>query len=120
MTTLHFFVAALATWQIVEIWNHSPLFASQRAWTEVLEGGIRGWFGSLMMCPWCLSVWVAWFTTAWLFAAAWFDLDVVAWPLYGFAVSRLANLGNDVFKDYCRTPTQEFDIPDLEADSESV
>jgi len=47
-------VAALATWQAVEVWRHSSLTAGLRARTELWEGKA----GELLRCPFCLSVWV--------------------------------------------------------------
>jgi len=94
-------IAALATWQIVEIWQHSTLMAPLRARTEMWQNKL----GELLSCPWCLSVWIgmlcgALLTTADIVQAS----RVGSVVIYGFAISRLANLGNDVFKSYCRTP----------------
>jgi hypothetical protein len=96
-------VAGLATWQIVEIWHHSLLMAPLRAHTEMWNN----WLGELLSCPFCLSVWVGLFCTAGVTFAAVYDLEYV---ILAFAVSRLANLGNDVFKPYCRTPKVGFDL----------
>lgn len=102
------FVAALATWQAVEIWKHSELFASRRQDLELSES----WFlRSLGNCGWCLSVWVALPAVA-LAQLPWRPWDDVGRCLgnvgflivHALAVSRLANLGNDVFHDRCRTP----------------
>jgi hypothetical protein len=164
-------VAALATWQVVEIWHHSSLFAPLRARAELLEGRLS----ELLGCPFCLSVWVgtlvgavvlvpvpaapdpawgvAWvgmFLSGWLIGTAWNSLlralhvpdsyprwtywfwglvsvglfvvwvyllcspgwPVVPWlavlvlklAVLGFALSRLANLGNDLTRHRCRTP----------------
>jgi hypothetical protein len=99
-------VAALATWQIVEIWHHSLLMAPLRARSEMWQNKL----GELTSCPWCLSVWVGFACSGVLALAA------THWPagaarvvVYGFAASRLANLGNDFFKAYCLTPRLRFD-----------
>jgi hypothetical protein len=113
-----YLIAALATWQIIEIWRHSTLFSSARATVELWPGKL----GELLMCPWCLSVYCACFclfvlslptdwTVSWLHP--W--LNFIPWFLWlgtafaklvigAFAVSRLANLANDYFHDYSRTP----------------
>ncbi len=54
MTGVELVVAALATWQAVEIWRHSNLMAPLRARAELREDKL----GELLGCPFCLSVWV--------------------------------------------------------------
>lgn len=103
-------VAALAVWQIVEIWHHSTLFAACRARIE-LQSSLAA---SLLRCPWCLSVWVG------LLFATLLSIDgnvsrVGGIVCLGFAASRLANLGNDVFH-YCnRTPRFKLELNDSDA-----
>lgn len=108
---MNLIVAALATWQIVEIWHHSLLFAPWRVHTEMWTGKL----GELLTCPWCLSVWVGMLCSLVLYAQEFCELSqggsvvfygfaISRLVLHGFAVSRLANLGNDYFKAYCRTP----------------
>jgi hypothetical protein len=110
-------VAALATWHIVEVWHHGSIFASWRARVDLWEG----FFGELLRCPFCLSVWVAGLSTGWFFLTSAVGYDVLAWPLYLFAVARLANLGNDVSRDLCRTPKPQldFDVEAMEEDDET-
>ena len=91
--------AALATWQIVEIWHHSLLMAGPRAITELWVNRL----GELLSCPWCLSVWVG-FACVGLPALPGSAGSFFTLLVHAFAVSRLANLGNDVFHEYCRTP----------------
>lgn len=55
VTLVELVVAALATWQVVEVWHHSSLLAPLRARGELLEGRA----GELLACPFCLTVWVA-------------------------------------------------------------
>ncbi len=105
-------VAALATWQIVEIWHHSYLMAPLRARTEMWDNTL----GDLLSCPFCLSPWVA------LCCVAGMQLDLgfaslgVQLVLYAFAASRLANLGNDFFSKTNRTPkvTDGYEFDDIE------
>lgn len=100
-------VAALATWQIVEIWHHSLLMAPLRSRTEMWNNKL----GELLSCPFCLSVWVA--------LACALGVTVgrdsgAATVVLAFAVARLANLGNDVFKSYCLTPKVGFDLGEVD------
>lgn len=123
MNTTKLLVAALATWQAVEIWRHSDLFATRRALAEESPG----FKAAILRCPWCLSVWVGslamlltvattltwkivnkptaaldfgdWLVT--IFIAPW------VWLMYALAISRLANLGNDLTHAFCRTPRQK-------------
>jgi len=101
-------IAAAATWQAVEIFHHGEIFAFTRAWLETEQsdrGGfwrsILTWFCDLLLCPFCLSVWVGFILAAWLWLAT-----GTMWglPIYGLAVSRLANLANDVTGEISRTP----------------
>ena len=109
-------VAALATWQIIEIWHHSLLFAPLRARTEMWVNK----FGELLSCPFCLSPWIAALCVTVLTLAEYgLAGRIGSVIIYAFAVSRLANLGNDFFKQYSLTPKIEFDYDDEEFDDES-
>ncbi len=126
MSFTELLIAALATWQAVEIWHHSALFAGSRAGAEIRGG----WIGALLGCPWCLSVWVAaWvavvvlqgmpdvpydrgFLAFLLKALTWFMLVVCKLFVYTLAISRLANLGSDYFNRYCLTPHENRRLPD--------
>jgi hypothetical protein len=106
---MNLIVAALATWQIIEIWHHSLLMAPLRSRTEMWTGKL----GELLSCPFCLSPWVALLCTAALGLAE-YGLagrcgSVI---IYAFAAARLANLGNDFFKQYDLTPKVTFDYDD--------
>jgi hypothetical protein len=119
---LDIFVTALVTWQVVEIWHHSQLFAGRRASLQVRSGLLA----ELLLCPFCLSVWVAWIV---MFCLRFTNLMMIVMTLYqaswdswtslalvqgageaarvifgGLAASRLANLGNDLSHPWCRTP----------------
>jgi Protein of unknown function (DUF1360) len=104
-------VAALATWQIVEIWHHGAFHLGPidfPDWRSRVENwgymGVRGWFADVLQCPWCLSVWVGLLVCAGLVLSNTLGTSWVALPVYAFAVSRLANLGNDLLHAWCRTP----------------
>jgi hypothetical protein len=107
--TLELIVAALATWEIIEIWHHSLLFAPLRSRVELWENKV----GELLGCPFCLSPWIALLSVVVLFIPEWIGWSI--WPglkavWYAFAVARLANLGNDYFHDKSRTPTPYGDL----------
>jgi hypothetical protein len=125
-------IHALAVWQAVEIWRHGQIFAGRRAELELSDGT----WAELLLCGFCLSPWVAWLFIAvgWMPQAGWPALPpheewvtlkafwaclltvLVFWYksllvlaalfVHGLAVARLANLGNDVFHHYCRTPNR--------------
>jgi hypothetical protein len=104
---MNWILGALAVWQAVEIWHHSRLMAPLRAITEMWTNKL----GELLSCPWCLSVWVGFAVAAVILWAGpgWFgQLSLVF--VYGLGLSRLANLGNDVFKSSCLTPKIKFDF----------
>ena len=102
---LDVFVAVLATWQIIETWHHSLLFAGLRARVELWDSK----WGELLGCPFCLSPWIALLSVLVLILPSW--LQISACPVillrliwYAFAVSRLANLCNDIAHNLSRTP----------------
>jgi hypothetical protein len=108
-------VAALATWQIIEIWHHSLLFAGRRAVVETWTGKL----GELLVCCFCLSPWVALLCVLILQSqgtglVVWFAKAVIM----ALAAARLANLGNDYFYTVCRTPKFSLDDLNLEEESE--
>jgi len=105
MELLPIIIAALATWQIIEIWHHSYLTSPLRQRVELW----RNYLGELLRCPFCLSVWVAGGCVAILWPWERANevptaLAAMRGVLYALAVSRLANLGNDLSYGYCRTP----------------
>jgi hypothetical protein len=108
-------VAALATWEILEIWRHSSLLASWRSITENWEG----FWGDLTSCPFCMAPWTA---LVCLVLLAPYRLLPGEWSLlglmptlviYAFAVARLANLGNDLGYPFCRTVRHNKILPTL-------
>lgn len=123
MTLTELIVAALAVWEILEIWHHGQITARGRAWMEAIDH----WFVSrLAACMFCLAPWVSGLlvvpglivSTHVIWSWPWY----VGWPLgllsctakaviYALAVARLANLGNDLCYDYARTPKEEVFVP---------
>lgn len=91
----HVLIAGLATWQAVEVWRHGEICASWRAYYEARDDFVA----RLLTCGFCLSVWVGWLLYLSMASAV-----VLHWVVGGLAAARLANLGNDCFHAYCRTP----------------
>ena len=95
-------IAALATWEALEIWRHSSIMAPWRARAEIYEGR----FGELLRCPFCLAPY-----TGLTCLLALQEPLVLAWAVKALAIARLANLGNDVGHAWCRTPRHDRFIP---------
>lgn len=104
MSLLNLVTAAMAIWQVVEIWHHGQLFADWRSRVETWAAGVKGWVGNLLTCPWCLSVWVGFLVCGNLLLSDALGAPWVAFFPYAFAASRLANVGNDLTHHWCRTP----------------
>ena len=105
------FVAVLATWQIIEIWHHSLLFAGLRSRVELWGNKL----GELLGCPFCLSPWVALLSVSVLLLPRWLEINgghvnTLRLVWYAFAVARLANLSNDLLHEKCRTPKPFDDV----------
>lgn len=104
-------ILGLATWQAVEIWRHSSLFAIPRAYFQA-RSDLR--LGQLLSCPWCLSVWVALVLVAWWMYSEPIEKHPVVYyamiglraPILALAISRLANAANDLTWKLCRTPNR--------------
>lgn len=112
MIYIDLLLAALATWQIVEIIRHGEIFDDRRAvWAHKQDFASR-----VLRCPFCLSVWVGTLTATWVVAVH--AIAVLLHPcttflnfwVYGFAVSRLANLCNDTAYPITRTPKEQLEI----------
>lgn len=108
MTWLDVVIMILATNQAVETFHHGSLFAESRAKLEISEG----FFAELLLCPFCLSHWVAALTVGWYVVARWlvgetWELLALA-PVYALAIARGAQLLNDVAHRRLRTPRVGF------------
>ena len=102
-------VLGLATWQIVEVLHHSKITLSVRRWSSksLSVQGFRGFLAQLIECPFCHAHWIAGALV--LFTAIPLALGC-PWTkpiVYIFAAVRLANLGNDVFYELCKTPKHD-------------
>jgi hypothetical protein len=114
---MNIIIAALATWQIIEIWRHSLLFAPLRSVTEMWVNKL----GELLSCPFCLSPWVAMICLALLQVQDYGLAGLVgSLTVKAFATSRLANLGNDFFKQWTLTPKVTFDYDRQWEEGDSV
>ena len=115
-------IAALATWQSIEIWHHSALFAGLRARVELWEG----WIGDLLQCPHCLGPWVACGHLGLLMAGQLLpELGAAEWagflvqlPGGALAACRVAQVCNDLTHGFCRTPKIDADIGESDDDGE--
>lgn len=114
LTPFTLIVAALATWEIIEIWQHSSLLAGWRAITETWNN----FFGRVLHCMFCLTPWISWLVCLimivpvppWDGSFANVAVQVVTLAQFivcGFAIARLANIGNDLTHDKCRTPNRD-------------
>ncbi len=96
-----FVILGFCVWQVVEIWHHSDIFANMREQISYWKGTrFTRWLSELLGCPWCLSVWIG-FIVAGLWCS---EQTVVRVVIVGFAVSRLANVLNDLTHPYHLTP----------------
>jgi len=111
VTALEWMIAAFCTWQVVEIARHGEILTDWRAFAESCIGGWQGFLASLFLCPWCLSVWVGWAVVITMQLFAYFCPELL-FLVYGLAVSRTANLLNDLMYHTTRTP--KVNVPDDE------
>lgn len=94
-------IAAFAAWQIIEIWHHSALLANKRAEAEAQGGTL----GKILACPFCLSPWVSLLCLIVLaIPDGWYFGTLLQAAVKSLAISRLANIGNDLVYNFSRTP----------------
>lgn len=100
MTLLSIAIAAVAVNQIVEIWRHSSLFAGWRSYLQIYRDNpdllsTRRLYRliELLLCPWCLSVWVSLIVFS---SAAFYPPSFGLWSV--LAISRAANVVHDVIR----------------------
>jgi hypothetical protein len=117
LEAVDFVVLILATNQVIETFHHGSIFASLRARAEL--GGGR--LAELLVCMFCLSHWAALALVGWFFVSlvwiedlGWFAL--ATWPVYGFAITRAAQILNDLVRPYSRTPRPDLGDFDFEGD----
>ena len=99
----------LASWQIVETLRHGSLFRPLRQWANVRRGhpfAPVAWLAQLLGCPFCLSHWAPWLPLlACLYGPEWCLL-----PVYVLGITRLTQLGNDLFHSFSRSPPPDDEI----------
>lgn len=109
---------AIATWQAVEIWHHGGIFANPRSWLEEQFG----WIPELLMCPFCLSVNVAfWLWVWWLLAGSFLTggwIVLARLPIIALAASRIANICNDLTYKVGRTPGRKGEAVNIYEDDD--
>jgi hypothetical protein len=104
-------VAALATWQLVDVIHHAKIAYPIRQWALAAadSGGRWAFVGKMISCPYCLAHWVA---LAFVLALASPLSPVLKLVAMALAVTRLANIGNDLLKQIDLTPKAD-DEPDV-------
>lgn len=104
LTHIELVLLALATMHIVEVYHHGSIFADLRA---RLQSSTSGFVRDLAGCMFCLSTWVgAVAIVLWTLEILWLRLLLCA-----FAVTRLANLMNDLSHPFNRTYDRKIDLP---------
>lgn len=113
MSALQLVVCALAVWQATEIWHHGKVFQKMREELQAVastDNGIRGFLAYGLLCPFCISVWFGF-----LFSVVLLNTETVPTEMlvfvYGLAACRLAQLGNDLSYESCRSPKDGSDDP---------
>lgn len=105
-------LAALATWQAVEVIHHAQIAQPIRTWARdaAAAGGVWAFFGKAIECPFCLSHWVALTMVVVLSPQS----SLFMWALMTLAAARLANVANDVIGGlgFDRTPKDSEPTPD--------
>lgn len=107
-----FVIAGFASWQVVETWHHGSLFAEWNKWLKSYKKSGKGtwwqkFFCNLLICPFCLAHWTSGVCVLVLLLTG--PDSVLRWPVYVLAVTRLAQLLNDVTHRICRSPSSEAD-----------
>jgi hypothetical protein len=72
MPVLLVLLAVCSVWRLSRLIAVDTIFAPLRGWV----GGRDEWFGFLVSCPWCVSVWLS-FPAAW--AVVYFPTNRMIW-----------------------------------------
>jgi len=103
-------IGGLAVWQSVETIHHGVIFRCLREAArrnKELRGELS--WGAAVLCPFCLSHWISALIVV-LLGLSLLSPVFLLIPLW-LAVTRVANVLNDVFHPYTRTPKEEIEIP---------
>lgn len=83
--------------QVIELYHHGSLFSDLR---EEYRDSTSYLVANLSTCMFCLAPWVAGLVVLWYTVLP----TVLRIVIYILAVTRAANLVNDLTHGYCRTP----------------
>lgn len=106
-------IAGFAGWQIVETWHHGSIFREVRKKLKTMRSDkAKPWlerkFYGLFVCPFCLSHWVSLVCATVVLPTA--SDSFWRLPVYAFAITRVAQLLNDVTHSITRSPGDEEEI----------
>ena len=106
-------IVGLATWQIVEVMQHSELTLRLRTWASknASVGVLRSLLSRWIICAFCKSIWFAAVLSAMMILA---NIYSVWWSIgpYLLAAARLSNLGNDFAYEWTRSPKHDVEEDD--------
>ncbi len=99
---LNLIIVSVAVWSAIEIIHHGEIFTQLRLFLKPKLNSnhtIIRFISKLILCPFCLSVWIAL-----LFCLTY---NYIYYFIIALCISRLSNLFNDVTKtlNFCYTPT---------------
>jgi hypothetical protein len=111
MSIVDLIALSLATSHAIEVWNHGSIFAGARSYWETNPHG--EFLSDLLSCMFCLSLWVGSAgVILWSLAQA-AGSSFLMLPVYALAITRGANLVNDLTRQWCRTPDRsDDDLPE--------
>ena len=90
-------LAILATWQTIVTWRSGTLFERPRAWAQARPGLLS----ELLLCPLCLTHWIAGFWVSWIclylhVTRALPIWQLLLWPPCVLAVTRMVVTAHDL------------------------
>jgi hypothetical protein len=90
MSSLLVVLTVCAVWRLARLVAVDAIFDPVRAWV----GARSDWFGFLVTCPWCISVWIA-LPAAW--ASVYFATNRVVWVIaIALTGSLVAGIGQTI------------------------